>query len=87
MGKESVGIVSTQYYKPSDALILEGGERLENITIAYETYGKLNKEKSNAIMVCHALSGDAHAAGLHDGDSKPGWWDIIIGPGRCLDTD
>ena len=87
MGKESVGIVSTQYYKPSDALILEGGERLENITIAYETYGKLNKEKSNAIMVCHALSGDAHAAGLHDGDSKPGWWDIIIGPGRCLYTD
>lgn len=87
MGKESVGIIATQYYKPSDDLVLEGGERLENITIAYETYGKLNKEKSNAIMVCHALSGDAHAAGWHEGDSKPGWWDIIIGPGRCLDTD
>jgi len=87
MGKESVGIITTQYYKPSDALILEGGEKLKNITIAYETYGKLNKEKSNAIMVCHALSGDAHAAGWHDGDSKPGWWDVIIGPGRCLDTD
>ncbi len=86
MGKESVGIIATQYYKPSDALVLEGGERLENITIAYETYGKLNKEKSNAIMVCHALSGDAHAAGWHENDRKPGWWDIIIGPGKCLDT-
>ncbi len=86
MVKESVGIIATQYYEPPDALVLEGGERLENITIAYETYGKLNKEKSNAIMVCHALSGDAHAAGWREGDSKPGWWDIIIGPGRCLDT-
>lgn len=86
MGKESVGIVNTEYYKPSDALILEGGEKLENITIAYETYGKLNKNKSNAILVCHALSGDAHAAGWHEGDSKPGWWNIIIGPGKCLDT-
>ena len=86
MGKESVGIIATQYFKPSDALVLEGGERLENITIAYETYGKLNKEKSNAIMVCHALSGDAHAAGWHENDRKPGWWDIIIGPGKCLDT-
>jgi homoserine O-acetyltransferase len=87
MKKESVGIIETQYYKPSDSLVLEGGERLENITIAYETYGKLNKEKSNAIMVCHALSGDAHAAGWHENERKPGWWDIIIGPGKCLDTD
>lgn len=87
MKKESVGSVETQNYNPSDDLILEGGERLENITIAYETYGKLNKEKSNAILVCHALSGDAHVAGWHEGDRKPGWWDIIIGPGRCLDTE
>lgn len=87
MKKESLGIVQTEYYSPSDDLILEGGERLKDITIAYETYGKLNKEKSNAIMVCHALSGDAHVAGWHEGDRKPGWWDIIIGPGKCLDTD
>ena len=87
MKKESVGFVKTEYYSPSDDLILESGERLQNITIAYETYGKLNKEKSNAIMVCHALSGDAHAAGWHEGDRKPGWWDIIIGPGKCLDTE
>jgi homoserine O-acetyltransferase/O-succinyltransferase len=87
MKTDSVGTVETEYYTPSDDLILEGGERLENITIAYETYGKLNNEKSNAIMVCHALSGDAHAAGWHEGDRKPGWWDIIIGPGKCLDTE
>lgn len=87
MEKESVGVVETQYYHPSDDLILEGGDRLKNIVIAYETYGKLNKEKSNAIMVCHALSGDAHVAGWHSGDRKPGWWDMIIGPGKCLDTD
>lgn len=86
MKKESVGMVKTQYYSPSEDFILEGGEKLKDITIAYETYGKLNKQKSNAIMICHALSGDAHAAGWHDGDRKPGWWDIIIGPGKCLDT-
>lgn len=87
MKKKSVGIVKTHYYSPSDKLILEGGEKLTDISIAYETYGKLNKEKSNAIMVCHALSGDAHAAGWHEGDRKPGWWEIIIGPGKCLDTE
>jgi len=87
MKKESVGVVETKYYNLSDQLILEGGNRLENVTIAYETYGKLNKQKSNAILVCHALSGDAHVAGWHQGDRKPGWWDIIIGPGKCLDTE
>jgi homoserine O-acetyltransferase len=87
MKRESLGIVQTKHYSPSDDLILEGGARLKNITIAYETYGKLNKERSNAIMVCHALSGDAHVAGWHDGDRKPGWWDIIIGPGKALDTN
>ncbi len=87
MKRESLGIVNTQYYSPSRDLILRGGEKLKDITIAYETYGKLNKEKSNAIMVCHALSGDAHVAGWHEGDRKPGWWDILIGPGKALDTD
>jgi homoserine O-acetyltransferase len=86
MKKESVGLVKTQYYKLSNDLILESGDRLKKATIAYEAYGKLNKEKSNAILICHALSGDAHVAGWHEGDKKPGWWDIIIGPGKCLDT-
>ncbi len=51
------------------------------------TYGLLNEDKSNAILVCHALSGDAHAAGYHEGDSNPGWWDAMIGPGKAFDTD
>jgi homoserine O-acetyltransferase/O-succinyltransferase len=87
MKKESVGIVKTKYYNLPDELVLEGGRRLKNVTIAYETYGTLNKEKSNAILVCHALSGDAHVAGWQEGDLKPGWWDSIIGPGKCLDTN
>ncbi|MDO5837005.1 MAG: homoserine O-acetyltransferase, partial [Methanobacterium sp.] len=87
MKKESVGVVETKHYHFSEELMLEGGGRLKDVTIAYETYGVLNKQKSNAILVCHALSGDAHVAGWHQGDRKPGWWDNIIGPGKCLDTD
>jgi len=87
MKKESVGVVETKYYNLSEELELESGKRLKDVTIAYETYGTLNKQKSNAILVCHALSGDAHVAGWHEGDRKPGWWDNIIGPGKCLDTD
>ena len=60
---------------------------LPEVVLAYETYGRLNDERSNAILVCHALSGDAHAAGYHDGDKRPGWWDGLIGPGKALDTD
>lgn len=66
---------------------LSGGAELARVEVAYETYGELNHDASNAIFVCHALTGDAHAAGHHDGDAKPGWWDNIIGPGRPLDTD
>jgi homoserine O-acetyltransferase len=65
---------------------LESGEKLGPITLAYETYGELNKDRSNAILVAHALSGDAHAAGFHQGDKSPGWWDALIGPGKGLDT-
>jgi len=87
MKKESIGILETEFYSLSDDLILEGGKKLKEVTVAYETYGKLNKEKSNAILVCHALSGDAHVAGWHEDDLKPGWWDSIIGPGKGLDTN
>jgi homoserine O-acetyltransferase len=64
--------------------------RWEPVTLAYETYGQLNADCSNAILICHALSGSAHAAGLLDGDpddSQPGWWDDCIGPGKAFDTD
>jgi len=87
MKRESVGIVETQCFHVPEEIVLERGGRLKGVTVAYETYGELNKEKSNAILVCHALSGDAHAGGWHKGDEKPGWWDIIIGPGKALDTD
>ena len=87
MKNESIGIVETKFHSLADDLIIESGKKLKNVQIAYETYGKLNKENSNAILVCHALSGDAHVAGWYEGDKKPGWWDVIIGPGKCLDTD
>lgn len=86
----SVGIVETKYYSfdnPTKGLILESGEELAPITLAYETYGNLNNQKSNAILVLHAFSGSAHAAGIHIGDKNPGWWDSMIGPGKALDTE
>jgi homoserine O-acetyltransferase/O-succinyltransferase len=87
---QSIGVVKTRYFhfaQPPDELPLECGEKLGPITVAYETYGTLNEEKSNAILIVHALSGDAHAAGFHEGDEKPGWWDDMIGPGKGFDTD
>ena len=80
----------TKYFtfaEPPDELVLESGEKLGPITLAYETYGKLNREKSNAILVLHALSGDAHAARLHPDDQNLGWWENFIGSGKGLDTD
>ena len=87
MNKESVGIVETEYLNIKEPIELDSGKILDEVTIAYETYGELNKEKSNAILVCHALTGDAHAAGWHKGDKKPGWWEIVIGPGKALDSE
>jgi homoserine O-acetyltransferase/O-succinyltransferase len=70
-----------------EGLQLESGVTLFPITIAYETYGKLSEGRDNTILVCHALSGGAHAAGFHPGDKKPGWWDVMIGPGKAFDTN
>jgi homoserine O-acetyltransferase/O-succinyltransferase len=83
----SVGIVQTKYFTLSEGLALESGEILSPVTLAYETYGMLNTAKSNAILVLHALSGDAHAAGFHEGDKNPGWWDDTIGRGKAFDTN
>jgi homoserine O-acetyltransferase/O-succinyltransferase len=87
MKRESVGQVETRCYQIPEEIALEHGGRLCNVSVAYETYGILNNEKSNVVLVCHALSGDAHAGGWHKGEEKPGWWDIIVGPGKALDTD
>ncbi len=87
---QSVGVVETKYFHfavPPDEFTLESGEKLGPVTVAYETYGQLNDQRSNAILILHALSGDAHAAGFHKGDEKPGWWDDMIGPGKAFDTD
>ncbi len=65
---------------------LENGSRLPELTIAYETYGTLSPEKDNAVLICHALSGDSHVAG-HDESDEPGWWDLMVGPGKAIDTD
>ena len=87
----SVGIVETQFatlFEPPHVLKTGSGEELGPITVAYETYGELSDKKDNAIFVCHALTGDAHAAGWHaHEEKKPGWWDSFIGPGKGLDTN
>jgi len=84
----SVGIVTTERVTFEVELQLESGRLLGPITLAYETYGRLNHRRSNAILVTHAWTGDAHAAGRHHPeDRKPGWWDDMIGPGKVLDTD
>src|SRR5262249_54069789 len=67
---------------------LEGGGFLSDVDLSYETWGELDARGGNAVLVCHALTGDAHAAGsLAPGQPSPGWWDPLIGPGRPLDTD
>jgi homoserine O-acetyltransferase/O-succinyltransferase len=67
-------------------LPLELGGQLSSVTVTYETYGELNARRDNAVLVCHAISGDSHVA-RHDADDDPGWWDIVVGPGKSIDTN
>lgn len=84
----SVGIVSPQVAHFTEPLTLKSGAVLPQFDLVYETYGKLNSAKSNAVLVCHALSGNHHVAGRYKEDDKyPGWWDNMIGPGKPLDTN
>jgi homoserine O-acetyltransferase len=88
--ENSVGIVQTKTFTfaEDEPFFLESGETLQPVTIAYETYGELNEDRSNAILILHALSGSGHAAGYHDpSEEKPGWWDNSIGPGKAFDTN
>ena len=79
--------MKTFTFADDEPFALESGATLSPVNITYETYGRLNQDKSNAILICHALTGSAHAAGYHEGDTKPGWWDDCIGPNKAFDTD
>ncbi|PYG74123.1 MULTISPECIES: homoserine O-acetyltransferase [unclassified Pseudomonas] len=86
--EDSVGLVVPQTARFDEPLALACGRSLASYELVYETYGTLNASASNAVLICHALSGHHHAAGYHaDTDRKPGWWDSCIGPGKPIDTN
>jgi len=86
--KNSIGLVETQHFIYDQPFRTSSGRDLPSIELAFETYGTLNSDGRNAVLVCHALSGDHHAAGYHHSDDKkPGWWNHYIGPGKAIDTD
>ncbi len=78
---------ATVTFPESAPLKLESGQLLAPLSIAYQTYGTLNAAKSNAILICHALTGDQHVANAHPITGKPGWWEVLVGPGKPIDTD
>jgi len=85
---DSVGLVTPQRHTFTEPLSLACGKQLPRYELVYETYGELNASASNAVLICHALSGHHHAAGYHSIDErKPGWWDNCIGPGKAIDTN
>ena len=84
-GQDEVGHVVT--FPESQPLKLDSGETIAPLSIAYQTYGKMNAEKSNIILICHALTGDQHAASRNPTTGKPGWWNFLVGPGKPIDTD
>ncbi|MEY3789426.1 MAG: hypothetical protein RI960_16 [Pseudomonadota bacterium] len=84
----SIGVVTPQSMHFAEPLALQSGALLTDYTLVYETYGELNAEKSNAVLVCHALNASHHVAGVYEGQPKNvGWWDNMVGPGKPLDTD
>ena len=84
----SVGLVEAQTFHHDQDFPLKHGGQLAGFELVYETYGQLNAKRSNAILICHALSGHHHAAGYHSmEEEKPGWWDTCIGPGKAIDTN
>ena len=92
VSSQSVGVVKTHFvdlFTADNRLNLDCGATLGPVRVAFETYGTLNQDASNAVLLCHALSGNAHAAGRHDPDDPKtaGWWDLYVGPGRPFDTD
>ncbi len=85
---KSIGVVTPQSMHFADPLPLQSGASLSDYTLVYETYGTLNADRSNAVLVCHALNASHHVAGTYEGQPKSaGWWDNMVGPGKALDTD
>src|SRR6187551_4034561 len=88
VNNNSVGIVAAQTAYFEDPLQLKSGETLSQFHLVYETYGTLNADKSNAVIICHALSGNHHVAGRYaETDKNAGWWDNLVGPNKPLDTN
>jgi homoserine O-acetyltransferase/O-succinyltransferase len=86
----SAGVSETKTLALDGALTLASGRTLDGVVVAYETWGTLDELGANAVLVCHALSGDSHLAGLRPGqpgDATPGWWDVMVGPGKAIDTE
>lgn len=85
-GRSSSALVHAKQVVLPGPFALELGGELPTVSVTYETWGTLNADKSNAVLICHAISGDSHAA-RHDDEDEPGWWEILVGPGRPVDTD
>ncbi len=79
--------LKTSVLNVQEPLVLKSGKTIKKYELTYETYGKLNENKDNAVLICHALSGNHHAAGKYDDEEKPGWWDNMIGPNKPINTD
>ena len=82
-----VGLVKEKFFTYDQPFKMERGT-LDDFTLAYETYGELNSSSNNAVLICHALTGDHHVAGIYsENDKKPGWWNHVVGPGKAIDTN
>ena len=87
MDENSIGYVKPTIVTIKNPLKLLSGRVLSQYNLIYETYGSLNKDRSNAVLICHALSGNHHVAGYYEGEEKPGWWNNMIGPSKPIDTN
>ena len=79
--------IEHQHVAFDDGMMLECGQRLDRLVVAYRSYGQLNAARGNAVLICHALTGDQYVAETHPVTGKPGWWDLVVGPGLPIDTD
>ena len=84
--RQALPLAHARFFESSEALTLESGETIPEVRVCYETWGELDADGANAVLVCHALSGDSHVA-RHDSEDDPGWWDLLVGPGKAIDTN